>query len=83
MVEPLDGGATAEVALRLVAPRRPQVLRRLVALGLVVELEDVPVGVREAVRPAVAHVALDPAEPAPARLDGSDAALERLRAPRS
>ena len=83
MVEPLDRRAAADVALRLVPPRRPQVLRRLVALGLVVELEDVPVGVREAVRPAVAHVAVDPAEPAPGRLDGGDAAVERLGAPRS
>ena len=82
VVEPLDRRAPADVALRLVPPRRPQVLGRLVALRLVVELEDVPVGVGEAVRPAVADVPVDPAEPEPRRLDGRHPPVERLGAPR-
>ncbi len=81
VVEALHRGATADVALWLVPPRRPQVLGSLVALGFVVELEDVIVGIGEAVRGAVADVSVDPAEPAPARLDGLDPAGERLGAP--
>ena len=39
------------------------------------------VGIGEAVRRAVADVAVDPARAEPARLDRGDPALERLRAP--
>ena len=83
MVEPFHGSATTDVALRLITPRRPQVIRRFVALRLVVELEDVSVRVREAIRAAVAHVSVDPAEPTSAHLDSRDSAVERLGAPRS
>ena len=79
MVEPLDGDAAADVALRLVLQRGAQVLGRDVALGLVVELEDVAVRVGEAVRGAVPDVAVDPALAEPGRLDRRDRAA---RAPR-
>ena len=82
MVEPLDGRAAPDVALRLVPPRRPQVLGRHVALGLVVELEHVAVGIGEAVRGPVPEVAVDPARAEAGRLDRRHAPLERLGAPR-
>ena len=81
VVEPLHRTAATDVALRLIPPRRPQVLRRLVALGVVEELEDVAVGVREAVGAAMADVAVDPPLPEPRLLDRGDAPLERLGAP--
>ena len=93
MVEPLHRRAAADVALRLVSPRRAEVVGRRVALGLVVELEDVPVGIREAVGRAVAEIAVDPAEAATGRLDrrrpaapappGSTRAARGGRAPRA
>ena len=83
VVEPLHRRAASDVALRLVPPRRPQMLGRLVPLGLVEELEDVPVGIGEAVRRAVTDVAVDPPRPEPGRLDRGDAPLERLGAPRA
>ena len=81
VVEPLDAGAAAGVALRLVAPRRLQVLGGDVALGLVVELETVAVGVLEAVGRPVSDVPVDPAAAEARLLDRRDAALERLGAP--
>ena len=58
-------------------------LGRLVAFGVVEELEDVAVRVRETVGRAVADVSVDPPEPASCCLDGGDAAVEGLRAPRA
>ncbi len=72
--------AAAGVALRLVAPGRLQMVGRDIALGLVVELEDVTVRVVEAVRRAVSDVAVRPADAVARRLDGADRPLERVLA---
>jgi hypothetical protein len=81
VVEALDRAAAAGVAAGHVLERRAQVLRRVVALALVVELEPVAVGVAEAIRQAAPAVAVGPALARPGRLDRGDAPLERLRAP--
>ena len=81
MVEPLDRRAPPDVSLRLVAPRRPQMVGGLVALGLVEELEDVAVRIGEAIGRAVADVAVGPALAEPRPLERRHAAVERLRAP--
>ena len=81
MIEALDRCAAADVSLRNVLQRRPQSLRRLVALGLVVELHRVAVGIGELVGRAVAEISVDPPDPAPAALDRGDAALERRLTP--
>src|SRR4029079_1354326 len=57
------------------------VRRGHVALGLVEELERVPVRIGEAVRTAVPDVAVGPARPETRRLDRGDPPYERLRAP--
>ena len=49
VVEVADADAAARVALRLVLQRRAKLGRRLVALGLVEELDAVAVGIEEAV----------------------------------
>src|SRR3954467_13382956 len=61
VVQALDRAAAAGVAAGDVLERRAQVLGRVVALALVVELEDVAVGVAEAVGGAAAEVAVRPA----------------------
>ena len=81
MVEALDRGAAADIALGYVLERRPQMLGRLVALGLVVELEAMPVGIGERERWPVADVAVDPLAALSALLHRGDAALERPWAP--
>ena len=55
--------------------------RRLVALRLVEQLEDVAVRVGEAVRRPVPDVAVDPTRAETRRLDGGDATLEGRGAP--
>ena len=47
VVEVADADAAPRVALRLVLQRRPELRRRLVALGLVEELERWPSGSRK------------------------------------
>jgi hypothetical protein len=81
VVQPLHGGAAADVALGLVLQRRPQLFGRAVLLGLEVELERVAVGVGEAVGGAVAEVAVDPALAATGRLDRAHPPLQSLGAP--
>jgi hypothetical protein len=81
VVESLDARAAAGVSLRLVAPRRLQVLGSDVSLGLVEELEPVAVGVLEPERGPVPDVAVDPAAAEAGLLDRRDTAFERLGAP--
>ena len=83
VVELLHRRAAADVAHRLVLQRRTEMLGRDVALGLEVELEDVVVRIGEPVRRSVAVVAVDPADPAAARLDQRDAPRECVGAPRA
>ena len=83
VVEVADSDAAPRVALRLVLERRPKLRGRLVALGLVEELEPVAVGIEEAVGAAVAEVAVEPAALDSGRLERRDPALESLRAVRA
>ena len=64
-----------------VLQRRPELLRRVVAVGLVVQLHLVPVGIGELIGRTVAVIALDPADPEPRALDRGYSAFECLRAP--
>jgi hypothetical protein len=68
---------------RQVLERRAQVVRCDVLLLLVVDLHEVAVGITEAIAPAAAEVAVDPAQPEPGRLDRGDAPRERLGAHRA
>jgi hypothetical protein len=77
VVEPAHRRAAAMIALGDVLERRPLELGRLVFPGLVIELEDMPVGAREAVGGPVAHVAIGPADAAAHGLDSGDAAFQR------
>ena len=83
VVEVPDAGAAPGVALRLVLQRGTELRRRLVALGLVEELDGVAVGVAEAVRRAVPHVAVEPLAACTAGLERAHAPVERLGAPRA
>jgi hypothetical protein len=83
VVEALHGRTSADVALRLIPPGRPEMLWRGVALSLVVQLEDVVVGIGEVVGGAVADIAVDPPEAEPGLLDGSDSPVQRRGAPRA
>ena len=66
VVEPLDRRTSRDVPLRLVLQRRPEVRRRLVPLGLVVDLDRMAVRVGEAVRRPMTEIALDQPRPSPA-----------------
>jgi hypothetical protein len=66
--------------LRLVLERRPLIGWRLVALGFVVDLEDVAVWIVELVGGAVRLVVVMPADAGAERLDGFDPPLQRLPA---
>jgi hypothetical protein len=81
VVQALDRAAAARVTAGHVLERGAQARRRLVALAVVVELEDVAVGIAEAKRAAAAEIAVGPALAAAGRLHGADPALERLGAP--
>jgi hypothetical protein len=78
VVDAPDRRAAAVEALGDVLQRRPFLGRRHVAPRLVVEFEDVAVGVFEAIGRPVPVVALGPAEPAAHRLDDGDAPGQRL-----
>src|SRR6185312_17232286 len=83
VVEALDRRAAPDVPLRLVLQRRAQVLGRVVALDVVVELEEVAVRAAKAVARAAAALGAvgGPLAAEPRRLHRGDAALERLRTP--
>ena len=80
MVEPADIDAACRKPLRLVLQRRLQFGRRLVPFGLVIEFDDVAVGIAAAKRRPLPHVAVDPADVEAGTLQRGDAALQRLRA---
>ena len=80
MVEPADIDAARGKALGLVLQRRLQFRRRLVPFGLVIEFDDMAVGVAAAERRALPHVAVDPADLETRSLQRGDAPLQRLRA---
>ena len=79
VVEVAHADAAPRVALRLVLERRPKLRRRLVALGLVEELEPVAVGIEEAVGGAVTEVAVEPLALDAGRLERGDPALAAPR----
>ncbi len=80
MLEAVNSDASTEMALRLVSHHGLKALRRRVALGLVVELEDMPVRVGEAVGRAMPDVAVGPADPQTGTLESLNAPLESARA---
>ncbi|MBP2427324.1 hypothetical protein J2R87_004264 [Bradyrhizobium elkanii] len=82
MVEPPDIDAARRKALRLVFQRGPQLGRRFVPLGLVIELDDMAVGIAAAECRPLPHVTIDPADIEARTLQRGNAAFERLRAAR-
>ena len=72
MVEPANGAAAAMVALRLVLQRRSLVFGRDVFVRVEIDLEDMVVGIAEAIGPAMAEIALAPADAGTHRLDRGD-----------
>ena len=83
MVEPAHIDAARRKALRLVLQRRLQLRRRLIPFGLVIELDDMAVGIAAAEGRPLPHVAVDPADLELRALQRGDAALQRLRAARA
>ena len=83
VIEVPHADAAAGIALRLVLQRGAELGRRLVALGLVEELDAVAVGVEEAVGATVTEVAVEPAARRAARLERGNATVERLGAVRA
>jgi SpoVK/Ycf46/Vps4 family AAA+-type ATPase len=65
------------VALRLVLQRRPLPFGSDIFAGVEIDLEDMVVGVAEAIGTAMAEIAFAPADPRPHRLDRGDAAQKR------
>ena len=80
MVDAAHAGAAAGELLRQVLERRAQVLRRLVFLLLVIELHDMAVGIVETIGPAMAEIAVGPADAQSRFLDRFGAALQCLGA---
>ncbi len=80
MIEVAHADAAAGIAVRLVLQRGLDLRRRRVALRLVEELDPVTVGVEEAVRGAVAEVAVEPLPGDAAGLQRRDPPLQRLGA---
>jgi hypothetical protein len=80
VVDTAHARAAAVIALGQVLKRRPLGARRLVAAGLVIELEHMLVGIHESVGGAMPEIAVGPAEAATERLDRLDALRQRLRA---
>jgi hypothetical protein len=80
VIEPADIDAARRKALRLIFQRGFLVRRRLVPFGLVIEFDDVTVGIPAAERRPLPHVAIDPADLEAGAFQGGDAALQRLRA---
>jgi len=71
---------TCREALRLIFKRRSQGWRRLVPLGLVVKLNQVPVGIVKLIGGPVSQFALVPSHPIAGARKRFDAPLQRLRA---
>ncbi len=82
MVEAADIDAARRKALRLVFQRGLEFGRRLVPFGLVIELDDMAVGIAAAKRRPLPHVAIGPADLEFGALQRRDAPLQRLRAAR-
>jgi hypothetical protein len=82
VIEPSHVDAARGIALRLVLQRRAKRVRGLIPFGLVIDLDDMPVGLVEAIGGSVAELAVAPADPGPGAFDRLHAPLKRLRAPR-
>ena len=80
MIDPADIDAARGKSLRLVLQRRLQFGRRLVPFSLIVDFEDMAVGIMKLVGRAMAEFVLDPADAGARSLQRVDAARERLRA---
>ena len=83
VVEMAHADAAAGVALRLVLQRGPELRRRLVALGLVEELEAMAVGIEELYAGPWPRSPSSQRARDAGRLERRDAPLERLRAVRA
>src|SRR5207244_594419 len=68
------------IGLWLIGERGSRALWRLVALGLVVQLHRVAVGIAEAIGRTVAEIAVDPLADMARRFQGRRATPQRLRA---
>src|SRR5690606_31283006 len=80
MVEPPHADAAAVIALCDILERRSLGRRRLINTRIVVNLEDMSVGIVEAIGSTVAEIAFDPADAAAHLFDDGDPALKsRLR----
>src|SRR5665647_1216306 len=80
MIDTPHVAAARRIALRLIFQRRPLAGRRLVPFGVVVEFDDVAVGVLADESFAVAEVAIAPADIEAGAFERGGAPLERLRA---
>ena len=80
MIEMTHADPAPGEAHRLVLEGGPELGGRLVALGLVEQLEPMAVGIEEGVGATVADVAVEPVALHPGLLHRGDAALERLGA---
>ncbi len=83
VIEPADVDAARGKPLRLVLQRGLQFRRWLIPLGLVIELDDMAIGVATAERRPLPHVAVNPADVEAGALQRRNAALQRLRAARA
>ena len=82
MIEPADIDAARRKALRLIFQRGLEFGRRLVPFGLVIEFDDMAVGIAAAKRRTVPEIAIGPADLESGSLQRGDAPLQRLRASR-
>ncbi|MGY3359700.1 hypothetical protein ACVWZK_006363 [Bradyrhizobium sp. GM0.4] len=83
MIEAADIDAARGKALRLVLQCGLQLGRRLIPFGLVVELDDVSIGIAAAEGRPLPHVAVDPADVEAGPFQRRDATLQRLLAART
>src|SRR5206468_7727863 len=83
MIEPADIDAARRKPLRLVLQRGFQFRRWLIPLGLIIEFDNMPVGVTAAERRPLPHIAVNPADVEARTLERSNPAPQRLRAARA
>ena len=83
MIEAAHVHAARGKPLRLVFQRRLECRRRVVALGLIIELDLVAIGIVAAIGGPVAEIVLDPADLVAGAFERGDAALQRLLAARA
>lgn len=83
VIETADIDPARRKALRPGSSARVSAWRRLIPFGLVIELDDVAVGIAAAEGRPLSHVAVDPADVEAGALQRGDPALQRLLAARA